>query len=198
MEDGVSRKLVWNAPELYEWLGRSVELYFDPLAQWPLEGVVVQPGTRRVIGSAICQNPYGESRDADRERVAAIRRTMLSDLRIILGGNAGARRTTARGIGGTIEINTLHRSGSDQPASSEPRGTHDLAPRELPHSRAAVEPTTRTSNIEHPTPNFERKSFAELSSTLDVRRSAAGGPSAEPLRSVRRKAAESRDLMPNW
>jgi hypothetical protein len=102
--DGVSRSLVFNAGVLYEWLGRSVELYFDPLSEWPIEGTLVVPGTRKVIGTAVCQNPYGASRDEDRERVAAIRRTMLSDLRVILGGNAGARLTEARGIGGTISI----------------------------------------------------------------------------------------------
>ena len=46
----------------------------------------------------------GESRDADRERIAAIRATMMTDLRLIVGKNAGHRRTEARGISGSMTI----------------------------------------------------------------------------------------------
>ena len=124
MADGVSRSLVWNAPFLYGRIGKSVELYFDPLGEWPLEAICVEPGRRKILGTATCQNPFGASRDADRERVAAIRRTMMSDLTIIMGGGAGTRRTTARGLGGTIEIvrpNNLDRLGCTGPAVPDPR-----------------------------------------------------------------------------
>jgi hypothetical protein len=205
MEDGVSRRLAWNAPWLYEWMGRKVELYFDPLGQWPLEGVCVAPGTRRIIGTAVCQNPYGESRDADRERVAAIRRTMLSDLRIILGGNAGARRTQARGIGGTIEINTLHRSESDQPASREKNhGQREAAAvPELPYSRAAVEPSPEPVAAVYDRRTNPSSATGRLATPTHDR--ASGGergvqpaPAAEPLRSIRLKAAKAREMTPNW
>lgn len=121
MADGVSRSLVWNAPELYELMGMSVDLYFDPLGEWPLQAVMVKPGSRKILGLATCQNPFGESRDADRERVAAIRRTMMSDLNIILGGNAGLRRTEGRGMGGTI---TITRGGTPLALPAPGRGSH--------------------------------------------------------------------------
>lgn len=221
MEDGVKRSLVWNAPFLYEWLGRTVELYFDPLGQWPLEGIVIQPGTRKVLGTAICQNPYGESRDADRERVAAIRRTMLSDLRIILGGHAGARRTIGRGLGGTIEINTLHRSEADHLADREKnhRARDAAAVPDPRHPTVAVEPSSvaanptlpREAHSGWPEANYDRRTSSSAAGRLathphdraaggqrGVMPAPAGGDTAEPLRSVRRKAAESRDLTPNW
>lgn len=215
MEDGVSRSLAWNAPFLYEWLGKSVELYFDPLATWPLEGTVVAAGTRRVLGTAICQNPYGESRDADRERVAAIRRTMLSDLRIILGGNAGARRTTARGIHGTIEINTLHRSESDQLADRE-KNQRGHAPAVLdPRSTTvAVEPTfdiaaarmgseligrTERGGVDPLSAGGARVAHDRGQSRMDSHTPpTTGGAPATRLRSLGRKAAEARNQVPNW
>jgi hypothetical protein len=218
MADGVSRSLVWNAPWLYEHLGRKVELYFDPLAEWPLEAVCVAPGTRRIIGTAVCQNPFGESRNADRERVAAIRRTMMSDLRIILGGNAGARRIVGRGIGGTIEINNFHRSESDQLADREKnQGTHDapavLEPRyttvavEAPFDIAAaregsvligrtkrgdVDPLSAAGRLA--THSHDRASGGERGVTP----APAGGTSADRLRSLSRRAAAAREMEPNW
>jgi hypothetical protein len=218
MADGVSRTLAWNAPFLYEWMQRSVELYFDPLGQWPLDGVVVQRGTRKVIGIATCQNPFGESRDADRERVAAIRRTMLSDLRIILGGNAGARRTQARGVHGTIEINTFHRSGTDQPADREKNQGNQDAPEVLDprHTTVAVESTFGIAASREGSVLMSRTTRGDADPTSAAGRLAtpshvsasggergvmpapAGGPPAERLRSLGRRAAAARDQVPNW
>lgn len=176
MEDGQSRSLVWNAPFLYQHLGTKIDLYFDPLAEWPLTGTVVKRGTRQVLGEVTCQNPFGGSRHGDRERVAAIRRTMMTDLSIILGGGAGTRRVTKRGLGGTIDI--LHRSGPDQPASSEPAAPHDRGDREPPQPRVAVETSQPQRTEPEPEPSRE--------------------PAAERLRSVRRRAAEARDQVGNW
>lgn len=181
MADGISRALVWNAPFLYEHMGRTLDLFFDPLGEWPLTGTVVEPKTRRVLGEAVCQNPFGVSRDADRERVAAIRRTMMSDLRVILGGNAGTGRTTARGIGGTIEI--LHWSEPDHLADREKNhGTRDAAAVPEPrHSTVAVEPfSQRSAGI-----------------PLASRQAPAAAP-PERLHSVSRAAERARNLTPNW
>ena len=205
MEDGISRSLVWNAPVLNEWLGRKVELYFDPLAQWPLVGILMRG--RQVIGEAVCQNPFGESRDADRERVAAIRRTMLSDLRIILGGNAGARRVEGRGIGGTIQIQTnFSRSGTDQPAEREKnqRG-HTPAVPDLPFTRVAAESPFDTDAAREGSVLMSRTTRGGVESLSGAGRQVvmriSGGESAPPapgLRSLSRKAAAARDLTPNW
>jgi hypothetical protein len=193
-----------------------VDLYFDPNAEWPLQGTITRAGTRRVIGAAVCQNPFGESRDADRERVAAIRRTMLSDLAIILGGQAGARRLTGRSPHGAIEINTFHRSGTDQPADSAPQARDGGAPErdprqptvavEAPFDPAAardgsvlVSRTTRggidpLSAAGRPAPiHHDRAPGGERGVPAP-----GGGTPAAPLRSVRRQAAEARDLEPNW
>lgn len=207
MADGVTRSLVWNAPELYEWLDRHVELYFDPLGQWPLEGIVVAPGTRRVIATAICQNPYGESRDADRERVASIRRTMLSDLSIILGGNAGQRTTTGRGIGGTIAITqNFSRSGTDQPAEREKnqRG-HTPEVLDPPFPRVAAESPFDTDAAREGTVLISRTMRGGVDPLSGAGRretsQISGGESASPapgLRSLSRKAAQAREQVPNW
>jgi hypothetical protein len=177
MADGVSRSLAWNAPFLYEHLGRRVDLHFDPLGEWPLEGIVVAHGTRRVLGTAVCQNPFGQSRDADRERVAAIRRTMLTDLRVILGGNAGARRTTGRGIGGTIDI--FHRSEADHLADREKNHSADRADRAGCIGAAVPEPRQSTVAVEPPS-----------------RR--GGDLAADTARTLSRLAAKARDTAPNF
>ena len=195
MADGVSRSLVWNAPELYELMGMSVDLYFDPLGEWPLQAVMVKPNSRKVLGVATCQNPFGESRDADRERVAAIRRTMMSDLNIILGGNAGSRRTEARGMGGTITItsggrrheeeggcnpplhNTLRRSEADHLADSEPAAPHDRSDRDPRQTTVAAE-------------NLFERGMAD-----EIRRH---DPALDRQRSLSRRAAAAREKQPNF
>lgn len=191
--DGVSRSHVFNAPFLYKHMGRRVDLYFDPLGEWPIEGIITEHKSRRVLGTAVCQNPFGASRDADRERVAAVRRTMLTDLRVILGGNAGARRTTGRGIGGVMEIfsgatedrhDDSHRSEGDRLAGSgEDEG------------RPLVDHEPRRNGGGVPVAG-ERGSLFVSPSAGD--RSATPADDSPRLRSISRKAKEAREQMPNW
>jgi len=155
LADGVNRKLVWNGAFLYGHTGRTLDLYFDPMGEYPITGVVVEPRTRRVLGEVVCQASFGQSRDEDRERLAAIRRTMLTDLRVMMGTNAGMRRTEARGLGGSLAV---ERAGAaDAAAASDDfdrsEGDH-LAGRgknHRAHDAAAVpeprQPTVAVENL---------------------------------------------------
>jgi hypothetical protein len=194
MADGVSRSLVWNAPELYELMGMSVDLYFDPLGEWPLQAVMVKPNSRKILGLATCQNPFGESRDADRERVAAIRRTMMSDLNIILGGNAGARTTAARGMGGTVEIrtNTLRRSPVDHGTDSEIAVPHDRSDREPRHTTVAAE------NVFDTTGQTRMGRGAVIATPARRVDPLSPDPALDRQRSLSRRAAAAREKMPNF
>lgn len=179
LADGVSRKLVWNGEFLYEQLGRRLDLYFDPMGDYPVRGVVADPRTNRKLGEVVCQNPYGESRDADRERVAAIRRTMLSDLRTIQGG--GTRTVEGRSPGGVMRVEKegFDRSGPDQAAGREKNhGEHDAA--------AVPEPRQTTVAVDQ----FARggEQAAEQ----------AGEAAAGRSRSLGRRAAKAREQMPNF
>ena len=222
MADGVSRRAVWNAPFLYEHTGLTVDLYFDANAELPLQGTVVKHGTRQVLGIAVCQNPYGHSRDADRERVASIRRTMLSDLNIILGGNAGGRLVTGRSPNGVIEINRLAPSDtSDTSARSDNQFSRrsDLdhvtdSNSKRPHEPDAcdLQPFNRSGGkhseisdlkfeISNPRAPFDTAAAREGS--VLVSRTTRGGvdPSpapAAPLRGLSRAAEKARELQPNW
>lgn len=194
--DGVSRSHVFNAPFLYEHMGRRVDLYFDPLGEWPIEGIITEHKSRRVLGTAVCQNPFGASRDADRERVAAVRRTMLTDLRVILGGNAGARRTTGRGIGGTIEISSdgmadeirsheeSHRSEGDRLAGSGEGGDATVRDHEPRRNGGGVPVAGERGSL--------------FISPCAGDRSAAPADDAPRLRSLSRKAKEAREQTQNW
>ena len=154
---------------------------------------MVKPASRKILGLATCQNPFGESRDADRERVAAIRRTMMSDLNIILGGNAGARTTAARGMGGVIEIrtNTLRRSEADHHAESETAGRHDPAARDPRHTTVAAETIFDTSVSREGTPGERRTTRGRVDSI-------SPDPALDRQRSLSRRAAAAREKTPNF
>lgn len=206
LADGVKRKLVWNAPWLYEHLGRKLDLYFDPMADYPVTGVVADPRTNRKLGEVVCQNPYGESRDADRERVAAIRRTMLSDLRTIQGD--GLRVTEGRSPGGVmrVESNDFDRSAPDQGAGREKNhGERDAAAVPEPRqTTVAVDDFSRAGSggegVCAPAPGSGLERWTPGGTPDD----AGGTPAlpretpALPSRSLGRRAAKAREQMPNF
>ena len=185
---GVAMPLVFSAAWLWEHAGREIDLYFDPMGAWPIEAAVACPKTRKALGTVTCQASFGESRDRDSEMATAIRKTMMSELRCIVGSK---RRV--------IEIRTpdqqvSHRSETDHLADSGSRRTHDMAAREpQPSNRGGGE-------------NFG-SAVSREGSVLESRaqRGAAdplppttGDRAAEPLRSLGRRAAAARDAVPNW
>jgi hypothetical protein len=97
---GVVLPLRFTAPWLWEYKGRTVDLFFDPMGQWPVVGTVADPKTRKRIGEVFCQDAFGASVDADVEMCKAIRRTMMSELRVIVGGKRAVREVrTPDGVG---------------------------------------------------------------------------------------------------
>jgi hypothetical protein len=129
---------------------------------------------------------------------------MLSDLRVILGGNAGARRTEARGIGGTISIQRdgmadeirrhgetdFHRSAPDQGADREKNHrAHDAAVVPDPrHTTVAVESTFSTGVSREGMALGSQAKRGGAESTFDNGR----------MKSLSRKAEAARNKMPNW
>lgn len=183
---GVPMPLVFQAPWLWEHAGRSVDVYFDPLGQWPVTATVACPRTRRALGTVVCQNTFGQSRDADAEMAKAVRQTMMSELRCITG--SGKRILEARGIGGTagreetpaaaITIST--RSGIDSPADREKRGA--------PHDGAVLDPQPSNRGGWNPFPD------PAAADPRGVREAAA----APALRSLGKRAEAAREETYNW
>lgn len=115
---GVSMQLAFSAPWLWAHNGQQVDVYFDPLGQWPLEAVIVDPKTRKPLGTATCADAYGQSVDRDAAMAKAIRKSMMTELRLIVGTKR--RITTTRGIDG-IDTTSLRGDGAiDFPSRSIP------------------------------------------------------------------------------
>lgn len=191
---GVSMPMAFFAPWLWEHTGRVVDLFFDPLGEWPITGHVADPRTRRLLGTVQCQASFGMSRDADAEMAAAIRKTMMSELRCIVGSRKAV--TEVRGIDGSarIERDTISiRSGGDHAAVREKNhGTRDAE---------AVPDPRHTTVADGPIPPAAGRSGTSThvrDSGGDRGVPAPGDRADTRLRSLSRKAAEARDLTPNW
>ena len=82
---GIPMDWVFTADWLHEHEGRQVRVFFDPLEDWPVTAAVALPGSRKLLGTAVCLNPFGEARDAATEMVGAVRRSMMREYRAIAG-----------------------------------------------------------------------------------------------------------------
>ncbi|MEO5915606.1 MAG: hypothetical protein ABIS50_15335 [Luteolibacter sp.] len=184
---GVSMPLHFSAPWLWEHLGRQVDLYFDPLGEWPIDATVACPKTRKMLGTVRCQATFGQSRDADVEMATAIRKTMMSELRCIVGTKK--RIVEGRGVGGSmrIEINS-QRSGIDQAAGSGERGVAPAPDHEPRTSNSGAEIFSAAGRL----------AVDRASGGVPVPPASGGRTSAEGLRSLSRKAAAARNQVPNW
>lgn len=213
---GVSMPMIFSAPWLWEHSGRKVDLYFDPLADWPILGYVADPKTRRLLGTVQCQASFGMSRDADVEMATAIRKTMMSELRCIVGTRA--RIVEARTTAGIQRIELSRRSEPEHLADREKNhGTRGAAevldPRhttvaagtpfgiavdrkisvgESRTTRGGADPSSAAGRLA--TPSHDRASGGGRG----VMPAPAGGDSAGHLRSLSRKAAAAREQVPNW
>jgi hypothetical protein len=192
---GVSMPLAFGAPWLWEHAGRQVDLYFDPLGEWPITGHVACPRTRRLLGSVTCQAAFGMSRDRDAEMAAAIRKTMMAELRCIVGSKRVVREV--RGIDGAgkreaAREETFHRSEFDRLAIREKNhGERDAAAVLEPrHSTVAVDPLISAAGrlaVEGRDSGGSRGIPPE-----------PGGRDAAVSRSLSRRAAEARARTPNF
>ena len=185
---------------LWEWEGRDVEVYFDPLAEWPLKATIAKPGTAVAIGQAECSNPYHEGGNPDAAK--RLREVMRREYRLVWsGGKALAvsrKESEIRGLEGAVVVHrdehtNLQRSRTDQPAGS---GEHGLAagrdhePQTFNRGAAMPEAGGRVCVV---SPLSDPRQPASRISNLKSEISEDA-----PLRSLSRKAAAARDLVPNW
>ena len=114
---GVPMKIVFWADWLWQFSGKSVDVYFDPMGDWPLEATIADPKTRKMLGKALCQDAYGQGLDRDVAMQRAIRKSMMSELRVIVGTQ---RRVTETRTPSGLDISSSRGDGSlDFPARSE-------------------------------------------------------------------------------
>ena len=187
---------------LWEWEGREVEVYFDPLGAWPLSATIAKPGTAVALGTAECSNPYHQGGNPDAAR--STREIMRREYRVIWSGgkqlDTSRKESTVRGIDGVQEIlrdtpNNLQRSRPVQPASSGERGVAVARDHEPQLNQGAARPEAGDRGLVFPPSTGPRLPLSESG-----KRKAESGneEAAAPLRSLSRKAAAARDLIPNW
>ena len=80
---GVRMKWYFTADWMHEYRGRRLDVYFDPMADWPVKAICTEAGSRKPIGTAICINPIGDSKDAATDLVKAVRQTVMAETRIL-------------------------------------------------------------------------------------------------------------------
>jgi hypothetical protein len=86
LEGPIGMPMVWTfaSETLWQYEGRDLTVYFDPLAPWPVQGVVTLKGDRKPICTVDCINTYAESKDRAAEMIKSIRKTMMTETRVIL------------------------------------------------------------------------------------------------------------------
>lgn len=135
--------MVWSFqdPWLWQYEGREVTAYFDPLAEWPVEATLTLAESRKPIGSAVCVNPLDASKDRATEMATAIRQTMMTEVRILskmhterivrhpsgiitsaAGGNVSHVDTPAPD---RMPLEILRETPSREPLAALPRVTRD-------------------------------------------------------------------------
>jgi hypothetical protein len=202
---GLKMDYAFTGPCLFEWEGREVEIYFDPLADWPLQGVVTRPGKAVALGTVDCANPYHEG-GIGHEACKNLREVVRREYRVLWSGgkplDAARGETELRGPAGTI----FHRSGADHAAGREKNhGARDAAAVPEPrHPTVAVDPLqsstfdVRRSTFDAPSSAAGRLATPHHDSDPGRDRGVLPAPAAEPLRSIRLKAAKAREMTPNW
>jgi hypothetical protein len=188
---GLRMRYQFTGPCLWEWEGRDVELYFDPLGAWPLTATIAKPGTTVILGTAECSNPYYEG-GIGSDAAKNLREVMRREYRYLWSGGrqltTSAGESTLRGLDGVVEIS--RRSEADPLAASD---------RRAPHDGAARDPRTFNRGGGEILAPVAGREVAEcrVSGGGRVIQPPAGGR-ATPLISLSRKAAAAREKVPNW
>lgn len=144
---GVSQRYTFSAPWLVAHEGRELTLYFDPLGEWPLAGMVSDPRTGKFLEAVSCANPVSQG-GVDEDIFKLTRQIMRTEYRNMTRGGMAARESTLRALNGQTTI-------TQAPASATPEA--DVNP-----SGAGSAGTPRTSS-------FSGSQTAETSSTRPVR-----------------------------
>ncbi|MBK1884139.1 hypothetical protein JIN85_17090 [Luteolibacter pohnpeiensis] len=110
-EGPLSMPMEWSfaADWLWEYEGRKVTIYFDPLAEWPVKATLTLKDSRKPIGQIECINSWGESKDRAAEMVRSIRQTMMTETRVL--ATKATERTLRHGTGVIVS------TSNGQPAS---------------------------------------------------------------------------------
>jgi hypothetical protein len=154
-EDGpLGVPMVWKfiADWLWNYEGRQVTAYFDPLSEWPVQAVVTLAGDRKPLGIVECVSPIDNSRDRATEMVKAVRQTMMSEFRNIAKGLTDRTLRHPEGVASIIV------SGTPDPAASTGRT----------ETSESIAPADRGRQIEIATPPQDRR--APLAATPRITR----------------------------
>lgn len=205
---GLRMRYHFTGPCLWEWEGKQVEIYFDPLAAWPITAVCCLPGKTTPLGKLDCANPYADGGQGA-EVARSLREVMRREYRYLWSGGEhlakSARESTLRGTEGVVEVRSAEcgtrneenfsRSGTDQPAEREKnqRG-HTPAVPDLPFTRAAAEVHGEVSRKG----SLLEGVLALSVDTLSGRNGKNGNPGKDELLSLGRRAAAAREAVPNW
>jgi len=185
---GLKMDYQFTGPCLWEWEGKDVEVYFDPLSEWPIFGEVTRPGSAVSLGQVECCNPYCDNgRGADVAK--SLREVMRREYRLLWSGGKhfekSARETVLRGTESVIEI--FSRSGTDQPAEREKNQRFETpAVPNPPYPRVAAESPSGAGRL--------AMDGADKRQTAP----APGVRSADVSRSLSRRAEAARNLTPNF
>lgn len=78
---GVPMTWSFTADWLHQYEGRNIDLYFNPMAEWPVQGTVTLRDSRKPLGIVECGNAYGESKDRAIELAKAARNAVITQSR---------------------------------------------------------------------------------------------------------------------
>ena len=128
---GMRMRYSFTGECLWQWEGRKVDVYFDPLKEWPLDAVIALPGKGTPLGRAVCNNPYWEG-GTGAEATNALRQVMRREYRRIWGPqghfDVSRKETEIRGPDGVaagesergLVILPEAQDGKTQDASKQP------------------------------------------------------------------------------
>ncbi len=155
-------KMTWSFADdwLWQYEGKRVTIHFDHMAAWPVIGTVTLEGSRKPLGTVECINTYGESKDRAVEIVSSIRKTMMSETRVIatrhteriLRHNQGVIVTTS-GAPAAATNETRAPLSANAPERFEPELCVEFAGRD--RTPAAASPDPRVTSA--PPPRITRE-----------------------------------------
>ncbi len=182
---GLRMKYQFTGPDLWEWEGKDVEIYFDPLSEWPLEATVCKPGTAVVIARATCSNPYHEGGDPDAAK--RLRETMRAEYRVLWRGGQALEKAAGEG-----EIRAPE--GTARVLRGEPADDLTTLDRRTPGQRPDREVRARDGGRLEPDPRLN--SGGPAGSGRWGAENAPARPVA--LKRLGERAAQAREQTPNW
>lgn len=125
---GVRMKWIFTADWLSAYRGRKVDVYFDPLAEWPAKATICLPKSSKPLGEAVCINPLGESKDQAIELVKSVRQTVMTEMRILSKMHEDRISRTLRHQGGVAVSSSVRADTPPAPAAESAPDCLEIAP----------------------------------------------------------------------